>query len=126
MKDQAVFDLFFRKCPFNGEFAIFAGLSDCLDFLENFKFSDEDIDFLKKILPSHYEEEFFTYLRELSLEDIKIYALPEGSIAFPKVKPELFSIFTRKYPLRGCFLGVLTHTTAWALGGESLELLRLS
>ena len=82
--DRAVFDLFFRKSPFHGEFTIFAGLSECLKFLENFKYSESDIEYLRETLPSNVEEGFFTYLADLTPKDIKIHALQEGSIAFPR------------------------------------------
>lgn len=45
--EPAVFDLFFRSCPFGGEFSVFAGLEGVLGYLENFKFSDRDIEFLR-------------------------------------------------------------------------------
>merc|ERR1719391_1677646 len=85
INDTSVFDLFFRKNPFSGEFTIFAGLSECLKFLGNFKYSDSDIDYLRKTLPSNVEEEFFDYLKNLTPKDIKIHALQEGSIAFPRI-----------------------------------------
>jgi nicotinate phosphoribosyltransferase len=43
-----------------------------------------DIDYLRKILPSNVEEEFFEFLTNLTPKDIKIYALDEGTIAFPR------------------------------------------
>jgi len=85
IEDRAVFDLFFRKSPFHGEFTIFAGLSECLKFLENFKYSESDIDYLRETLPSTVDPEFFTYLATLTPKDIKIHALQEGSIAFPRI-----------------------------------------
>lgn len=39
-EDHAVFDLYFRKPPFKGEFVIFAGLEECIRFLANFHFTD--------------------------------------------------------------------------------------
>lgn len=48
-KDQiCYFDIFFRKIPDSGSFAIFAGLEDILDFVENLSFDTEDIEFLRK------------------------------------------------------------------------------
>uniref|UniRef100_A0A6M2DWK4 Nicotinate phosphoribosyltransferase n=1 Tax=Xenopsylla cheopis TaxID=163159 RepID=A0A6M2DWK4_XENCH len=83
--DVAVFDLFFRTNPFQGEFTIFAGLEECLKFLENFRYSDDDIEYLKVTLPIAIEPEFFSYLRELTANDVTLYALEEGSVAFPRV-----------------------------------------
>ena len=83
--DWAVFDLFFRKNPFNGEYTIFAGLTECLKYLQNFKFTDCDINYLRATLPADVDEAFFDYLRSLTPHDITLYALNEGSIAFPRI-----------------------------------------
>jgi len=85
MNEEAVFDLFFRKNPFKGEFTIFAGLSDCLNFLDTFHFSESDISYLRTILPPSCEEEFFSYLANLRPEGVRVEALLEGSVCFPRV-----------------------------------------
>ncbi|MCQ2735678.1 MAG: nicotinate phosphoribosyltransferase, partial [bacterium] len=46
-EENAVFDLFFRKNPFKGEFTIFAGLEEVLRLVSSFRFSHEDIEYLK-------------------------------------------------------------------------------
>nr|CAI5828587.1 unnamed protein product [Callosobruchus analis] len=84
-KDHAVFDLFFRKNPFQGEFTIFAGLEECLKFLNKFHYSDSDIDYLRNTLPANTEEEFFEYLRSVNASDIRLYAMAEGYVAFPRL-----------------------------------------
>lgn len=85
VNDVAVFDLFFRTNPFQGEFTIFAGLEECLKFLENFHYSDSDIQYLEQTLPENIEPEFFAYLKDLTCKDIRVSAIEEGSVVFPRV-----------------------------------------
>ncbi|XP_037298580.1 nicotinate phosphoribosyltransferase isoform X2 [Manduca sexta] len=85
VNDVAVFDLFFRANPFQGEFTIFAGLEECLKFLENFNYSDSDIEYLRQALPGNIEPEFFAYLKDLTCKDVKVSAIEEGSVVFPRV-----------------------------------------
>ncbi|XP_018787575.1 PREDICTED: nicotinate phosphoribosyltransferase isoform X4 [Bactrocera latifrons] len=83
--DQSVFDLFFRTNPFHGEFTIFAGLEECLKFLDSFHYSDSDIDYLRQTLPEGVENDFFEYLASLTAKDVTLYAIDEGTVAFPRV-----------------------------------------
>ncbi|KAJ8941875.1 hypothetical protein NQ318_001728 [Aromia moschata] len=68
-----------------GEFTIFAGLEECLKFLTKFHYSNSDIEYLQQTLPSSIEDEFFEYLRTVSAKDVRLYAMEEGSVAFPRV-----------------------------------------
>lgn len=80
MKDEtAIFDYFFRKLPFDGGYAVFAGLEDLLNALENFRFSEEDIDFLQD---QNFDNGFIDYLRSFEFKG-NIYASTEGDLVFP-------------------------------------------
>uniref|UniRef100_A0A0E0D999 Nicotinate phosphoribosyltransferase n=1 Tax=Oryza meridionalis TaxID=40149 RepID=A0A0E0D999_9ORYZ len=82
--DRAVFDLYFRKNPFGGEFTIFGGLEECIRFIANFKLTDTEIIFLRSAMPT-CEDGFFEYLSSIDCSDVAVYAIPEGSVVFPKV-----------------------------------------
>jgi len=79
-KDKIVyFDLYFRKTPDNGGYAIFAGLETLVDFIDNFRFTDNDIEYLRK--HKFFDEEFLKYLSEFKFTG-DIYAFKEGSVMF--------------------------------------------
>lgn len=82
--DDSVFELFFRKNPFEGEFTVFAGLDDVLRFVNTFGFSAEDCANLAERFPT-WDKAFWGYLQSLSAKDIKLYAIKEGSIVFPRI-----------------------------------------
>ena len=65
---------------------MFAGLEECLKFVKDYKFDVTDIDYLRRISPNYIEEEFYNYLSTLDLNDVKIYAVPEGKKLFLNVK----------------------------------------
>ena len=139
-RDQAVFDLYFRKNPFGGEFTVFAGLEEVVRSLSAFKFTDADIAYLQDGIirtkeelqldfedglrngfirrTSHGFEElrynswgeesweetecpardlcipgpmhrcegaFFDWLKSVDCSELKIYAVPEGTVVFPRI-----------------------------------------
>ena len=79
--DIGVFDLFFRKVPDAGGFAITAGLEQAMDYLENLRFDDNDIDYLRS--KGVFSEEFLEYMRNFKFE-CDVWAIPEGTPVFPK------------------------------------------
>ena len=82
--DHAVFDCFFRKNPFKGEYTLFGGLSEVTAFLAAFKYTESDVAYLRGVLP-HVKPEFFDWLSTLDCSDVTVYALKEGSVCFPRV-----------------------------------------
>ena len=75
------FDVFFRKVPDGGGFAIAAGLEQLIDYIENLHFTEEDIAYLRS--RNLFCEEFLDYLRNFRFTG-DIYAIPEGTPVFPK------------------------------------------
>ncbi len=78
--DIAYFDMFFRKVPDGGGFAIMAGLEQVIENLESLSFSDEDIEYLRK--KAVFGEEFLNYLKNFKFE-CDVWAVPEGTPIFP-------------------------------------------
>ena len=75
------FDVFFRKVPDQGGFAIAAGLEQLIDYIENLHFSEEDIAYLRG--RNLFCEEFLDYLKDFRFTG-DIYAIPEGTPVFPR------------------------------------------
>ena len=76
----AYFDMFFRKVPDDGGFAIMAGLEQVINYLSNLSFTDEDIEYLRS--KKMFNEKFLEYLRNFKFE-CDVYAIPEGTPIFP-------------------------------------------
>ncbi len=76
----AYFDMFFRKIPDGGGYAIFAGLQQVIEYLQGLKFTEEDIEFLRK--KGIFTEDFLEYLLDFKFE-CDMWSVPEGSIIFP-------------------------------------------
>jgi nicotinate phosphoribosyltransferase len=83
---EAVFHLFFRRNPFKGGFAVACGLEAAIDYLRNFRFESDDLDYLASLQGNDnkpvFERGFLDYLSSLTFT-CDIDAIPEGTIVFP-------------------------------------------
>lgn len=78
---KAVFDLYFRENPINSSYAIFAGLEHAVEFLEQFRFSKKDIEYLASL--KIYDKAFLDYLANLKFTG-SIRSVQEGEVVFAK------------------------------------------
>lgn len=78
-ESPATFDLFFRTNPFEGGYAIFAGLEPAMDYLENLSFQPEELDYLRGL--ALFQPAFIEFLREFRFRG-KVIAPPEGTVVF--------------------------------------------
>ena len=83
-KDQneiVIFDAFYRSNPCDGGYAISAGLEQVINYIKNLRFEEEDITYLRSL--DIFEEDFLAYLADFKFSG-DIYAIPEGTVMFPR------------------------------------------
>lgn len=78
--DIAYFDVFFRKVPDKGGYGVVAGLEQIIEYIQNLKFDEEDINYLRN--QNIFSEEYLNYLKDFKFTG-DIWAVPEGTVVFP-------------------------------------------
>ena len=79
--ETVIFDAFYRNNPMDSGYSICAGLEQVIDYINNLHFEDDDIAYLRSL--GIFGEDFLEYLRDFHFSG-DIYAIPEGSIMFPR------------------------------------------
>ena len=79
--ETVIFDAFYRNNPMNGGYAICAGLDQVIEYIKNLHFEEDDINYLRST--GLFEEDFLDYLRHFRFSG-DIYAIPEGTVIFPR------------------------------------------
>lgn len=114
---EAVFDVFFRKVPTNGGYAIMAGLDKIIPFLENLKFEERELDYFRR---NNYPKEFIEYLKDFKFHGT-VTAIPDGTPVFPN-EP----LLTVKAPiieaqiLETCILSIINGAMEHATGARRI------
>ena len=99
---KVVFDRFYRKNPFNGGYTIVAGLEHLQQFVENFRFDEEDINYLESL--HIFYPAFLDYLKDFRFKG-NIYAVPEGTVVFPRRTSSSFPrYYDRSHASRNRFI----------------------
>lgn len=106
-EQPCVFDRYYRSNPFSGGYTVVAGLEHLIDYVKDIHFDDDDIAYLKST--GIFRDEFLSYLRGLTFTG-DIYAMPEGTVAFPQ--EVLLRVHTKKAEallLETCMSMIMNH-----------------
>ena len=79
--ETVIFDVFFRQNPCGNGYSVCAGLEQVIDYVKNLNFTYEDVDYLRSL--HIFSEDFLHYLSGFHFSG-DIYAIPEGTVVFPK------------------------------------------
>lgn len=80
-KQRVIFDVFYRKNPSGSAYAVMAGVEQVIEYIRELTFSEDDIRYLKDT--GIFEDDFLEYLEQFKFSG-NIYAIPEGSVIFPR------------------------------------------
>ncbi len=111
-KEEAVFDIFFRKIPNGGGYAVMAGVDKLISYIENLKFDEQALDYFRG---KGYPKEFIDYLKNFKFHG-DIYAIPDGTPVFPNepivtVKAPLIEAQIIETALLSIVNGAMEHAT---------------
>lgn len=111
-KNEAVFDIFFRKIPNNGGYAIMAGIDKIIPYIENLKFGEQELEYFRR---KGYPNKFIEYLKNFKFHG-DIYAIPDGTPVFPNepivtVKAPLIEAQIIETALLSIVNGAMEHAT---------------
>lgn len=111
-KNEAVFDIFFRKIPNGGGYAIMAGIDKVIEYIKELKFEEKDLDYFRR---KNYPKEFIEYLRNFKFTG-DIYAIVDGTPVFPNepiltVKAPLIEAQIVETALLSIINGAMEHAT---------------
>lgn len=109
LNKEAVFDLFYRKNPCNGGYAIFAGLEQVINYIKNLKFTQEDVEYLSSVYS--FEQGFLDYLMNFKFTG-DMWSVSEGTVIFPyepliKIKTNLLEA----HLIETAILNIINHQT---------------
>ena len=109
---EAVFDVFFRKVPNDGGYAIMAGLDKVIEYIKNLKFTEKELEYFKR---NGYSKEFINYLKNFKFTG-DIYAIPDGTPVFPNeplltVKAPIIEASILETALLSILNGAMEHAT---------------
>lgn len=110
--NEAVFDVFFRKVPNGGGYAIMAGLDKVIEYVKDLKFEEKDLDYFRR---KGYPEKFIEYLKNFKFTG-DIYAIPDGTPVFPNeplltVKAPLIEAQIVETAILSMINGAMEHAT---------------
>ena len=79
--ETVIFDAFYRNNPMESGYAICAGLQQVIEYIENLHFGEDELSYLKSL--GIFDEDFLDYLKTFRFSG-SVYAIPEGSVMFPR------------------------------------------